>query len=225
MGDLNSSDCSWKKIVIAKANNKWISSIKSEHSDSEMDNSVSATDLNSEHEQISCDNVKRELEETGVVRNNFEMEDPISLTQEMDPHSLLEAGKRRRRKGSGPKCESPNERASRLAKMSAYAAQRLANETPEQRANRLRRMSEYAAKRLSTETSEQRAKRLSRMSAYAAKRLASESPEQRQARLARMSAYAARRQAMKKITNPSSSGDLHSENSNFTITNIMPNQS
>ncbi|KAJ8725398.1 hypothetical protein PYW08_003581 [Mythimna loreyi] len=221
MGDLNSSDCSWKKMVIAKANNEWISTVKSDYT--KMDNSL--TDTNSDIEQIVYDNVKTEYDETSCDKS-YEMDDSSSMssTQELDPLMVLEPSKRRRRKDSGPKCESPNERATRLAKMSAYAAQRLANETPEQRASRLRRMSEYAAKRLSKETSEQRAKRLSRMSAYAAKRLANESPEQRQARLARMSAYAARRQAMKKVSGPSTSVGCHSENSNYNM-QTMPNQS
>lgn len=223
MGDLNSSDCSWKKIVIAKTNNEWISNVKSEYN--KMDNTLTVTQNNSELELIPYDNVKKEYDETSCD-NKYEMDDSNSMssTQELDPLMLLEPGKRRRRRESGPKCESPNERASRLAKMSAYAAQRLANETPEQRANRLRRMSEYAAKRLSKESSEQRAKRLSRMSAYAAKRLANESPEQRHARLARMSAYAARRQALKKVSGTSTSDACHSENSNYKM-QTMPNQS
>uniref|UniRef100_A0A2A4J3E6 STPR domain-containing protein n=1 Tax=Heliothis virescens TaxID=7102 RepID=A0A2A4J3E6_HELVI len=216
MGDLNTSDCSWKKMVIAKTNNEWISSVKSGYS--EINNTVNASGMNSDHEQISYDNVKKEHEETSCDKT-YELEDSMQ-----SPLALLEPTKRRRRRDSGPKCESPDERASRLAKMSAYAAQRLANETPEQRAVRLRRMSEYAAKRLSLETSEQRAKRLSRMSAYAAKRLANESPEQRQARLARMSAYAARRQAMKKVSGPNTSDDIHTENSNYNI-QTMQNQS
>ncbi|PZC81588.1 uncharacterized protein LOC110372715 [Helicoverpa armigera] len=221
MGDLNTSDCSWKKMVIAKTNNEWISTVKSEYSESNK--TVNATGMNSEHEQISYENVKKEHEETSCDRN-YELEDSMQSPQELDPLAMLEPTKRRRRRDSGPKCESPNERASRLAKMSAYAAQRLANESPEQRAVRLRRMSEYAAKRLSLETSEQRAKRLSRMSAYAAKRLANESPEQRQARLARMSAYAARRQAMKKVSGPSTADDCNAENSNYNI-QTMQNQS
>ncbi|KAF9416457.1 hypothetical protein HW555_006218 [Spodoptera exigua] len=189
-----------------------------------MDTTMSTTKLNFESEQISYDvNVKRENEETSNDRS-YETDDPLLLTQNLDPLALITPDKRRSRKDSGRKCESPDERASRLAKMSAYAAQRLANETPDQRASRLRRMSEYAAKRLSMETSEQRAKRLSRMSAYAAKRLANESPEQRQARLARMSAYAARRQAMMKVAKTSSSDDCHSENSNYNNIQTMPNQ-
>ncbi|CAH1646305.1 unnamed protein product [Spodoptera littoralis] len=190
-----------------------------------MDNTMSSTKLNLESEPISYDmNVKRENEETSSDRS-YETDDPMLMTQNLDPLVLITPDKRRTRKDSGRKCESPTERASRLAKMSAYAAQRLANETPDQRASRLRRMSEYAAKRLSLESSEQRAKRLSRMSAYAAKRLANESPEQRQARLARMSAYAARRQAMKKVASPSTSDDCHSENSNYNNIQTMPNQS
>ena len=221
MGDLNSLDCSWKKMVIAKANNEWISTVKSDYS--KMDNTLNVT-LDSNSEPISYDNVKREYDETSSDKS-YEMDDSSSMSsiQELDPLMVLAPGRRSRRRDSGPKCESPDERASRLAKMSAYAAQRLANETPDQRANRLRRMSEYAAKRLSRETSEQRARRLSRMSAYAAKRLANESPEQRSARLARMSAYAARRQAMKKVSNPSTSG-CPSGNSNYSM-QTMPNQS
>lgn len=227
MGDLNSSDCSWKKLVIAKANNEWISNVKSDYS--KMDNTLTVTDMNSELEQLSYDNIKTEYDEASCD-NKYEMDDSNSTTSTQgseDPLSLLTPSKRKQRRRDSAtmnKFESPDERALRLAKMSAYAAQRLANETPDQRASRLRRMSEYAAKRLSRETSEQRAKRLSRMSAYAAKRLASESPEQRQARLARMSAYAARRQAMKKVSSPSTSDSFNSENSNYNM-QTMPNQS
>lgn len=219
MGDLSSSDCSWKKMVIAKANNKWISTIKLDHS--KMEDLVSDSDVNSEHQQITLVDVKQEQEES-CIDESCEAEVPMSMTQEVDPLVLLQPAKRRRRKSSGtPKCESPAGRASRLAKMSAYAAHRLANETPEQRANRLKRMSDYAAKRLAHETSDQRAKRLSRMSAYAAKRLANETPEQRQARLTRMSAYAARRQAMKKILDGSSAGSPES----LQVFQHKPNQS
>ncbi|CAD0196532.1 unnamed protein product [Chrysodeixis includens] len=202
MGDLNSSESSWKKMVIAKANNEWISTIKSEHG--EMDDTKSTTSMNFKQEQTSFCIIKKEIDENSVDRSSETDEEPSQI---LDPMSLLEPRKRRRRQGSGLKCESADERAARLAKMSAYAAQRLANETPEQRARRLRRMSEYAAKRLSRETNEQRANRLYRMSAYSAKRLANESPEQRQARLARMSAYAARRHAMKKVRGPGNVDD------------------
>ncbi|CAB3234697.1 unnamed protein product [Arctia plantaginis] len=220
MGDFSSSDCSWKKMVIAKANNKWSSTIKLDHS--KMDDPVSGIDVNSKHQEMTLVDVKQEQEDS-CTDESCETEMPISMTQEVDPLVLLQPAKRRRRKSSGtPKCESPAGRASRLAKMSAYAAHRLANETPEQRANRLKRMSDYAAKRLADETSDQRAKRLSRMSAYAAKRLANETPEQRQARLTRMSAYAARRQAMKKIVDASSVGSPE----NLQVYNKhMPSQS
>ncbi|CAG9783409.1 unnamed protein product [Diatraea saccharalis] len=185
MGDHNSSDCSWKKMVIAKANNEWISTIKTEQSVQDSVNSsglVGESDLN---------DVKKEHVESFMDFNKDHGEAETML-QEVDP-LLVIAEPRRRSKGSGSKSETPEERKARLAKMSAYAAQRLANETPEQRAMRLKRMSDYAARRLSQETHEQRAKRLARMSAYAARRLAQETPEQREARLARMSIYAAKR--------------------------------
>ncbi|XP_026742673.1 uncharacterized protein LOC113504527 [Trichoplusia ni] len=197
MGDLNTSESSWKKMVLAKSNNEWISTIKSEPG--EMDDTKSTTSMNLGDQQMSFGIIKKELDESSVDPSSETDDEP---TQILDPLSLLKPGKQRRRRGSGLKSESSDERAARLAKMSAYAAQRLANETPEQRARRLRRMSEYAAKRLSRETNEQRANRLFRMSEYSAKRLANESPEQRQARLARMSAYAARRHAMKKVKSP-----------------------
>lgn len=188
MGDHISSDCSWKKMVIAKANNEWISTIKREQSD------VDTVNTNDSGEMVRAD-VKKEQVDYFTQNFNQANEDPETMLQEMDP-LLVIAEPRRRSKGSGPKPETPDERQARLAKMSAYAAQRLANETPEQRALRLRRMSDYAARRLSQETHEQRAKRLARMSAYAAKRLAGETPEQRSARLARMSLYAAKRKTV-----------------------------
>lgn len=221
MGDFGSTDCSWKKMVIAKANNKWISTIKLDQST--MNNTVNTVDTNCEykHEQISLDNFKRERDDSCDDGNN-ETEMPVTITQDLDPLSLLQPARRQRRKSSTSKSESPVDRATRLARMSAYAAQRLANESPAQRAVRLKRMSDYAAKRLAHETSDQRAKRLSRMSAYAAKRLASETPEQRQSRLARMSAYAARRQAMKKVTDPKTEGYPHDSLQGYKN---MPNQS
>lgn len=208
-------------MVIAKANNQWISTIKTENAEAE-EQQQNTTDFSSGE---NCNNLKTEQEHEETVDISFECssEEPVSMTQELDPLSF-QTPMKRRRKGSGPRGETADERATRLAKMSAYAAQRLANETPEQRASRLKRMSEYAAKRLASETSEQRAKRLARMSAYAARRLAKETPEQRQMRLTRMSAYAARRQAMKKIVTISKVPD--SPNSyNVENTNIMPNQS
>ncbi|CAH0406686.1 unnamed protein product [Chilo suppressalis] len=181
MGDQNSSDCSWKKLVIAKANNEWISTIKGEPVQNTLKTSVvvegGPTDYKREDAEVYFDYQSGETE---------------TLLQEVDP-LLVVTEPKRRSKSSSFKNEKPEERKARLAKMSAYAAQRLANETPEQRAARLKRMSDYAARRLSQETHEQRAKRLARMSAYAAKRLAQETPEQRQARLARMSIYAAKR--------------------------------
>lgn len=200
--DYGATDCSWKKMVIAKANDEWISTIKSEQAD--VGRAMNTSDFSMDAVQMPFGIVKTENEDTsGDQAYNEYSEETGSLGFE-DP-LLLETPspeRRRRRKGSGPKSESEEERASRLAKMSAYAAQRLANETAEQRALRLRRMSEYAARRLAHESAEQRARRLARMSAYAARRLASETPEQRRARLARMSAYAARRQALKKVSGP-----------------------
>lgn len=196
MGDMGSSDCSWKKMVIAKTNNKWFTTIKKEKCDI---NGVETRNFSLCEEQISCNNVKEEREE--CVSGNFQVTGmPVSMMQEIDPLDFEQPAKRSRRKTSSIKTETSEERDMRLARMSAYAARRLANESQEQRAARLKRMSEYAARRLAEETSEQRAKRLARMSAYAAKRLANETPEQRQARLTRMSAYSAKRQAMKKST-------------------------
>ncbi|NP_001036969.1 uncharacterized protein LOC114248897 [Bombyx mandarina] len=210
MGDLSQADSSWKKMVIAKTNNEWKSSV------GEDANAASnTTHFRLSDECIQYDNIKKEIEEIDE-QETLNTVEPVDMIQEMDPLSLLEPKARRRRKGSGPKSETSEERAARLAKMSAYAAQRLANESPEQRATRLKRMSEYAAKRLSSETREQRAIRLARMSAYAARRLANETPAQRQARLLRMSAYAAKRQASKK--------SLSTVNDSLNYS-IMPNQS
>ncbi|KAM3961739.1 fibroin-modulator-binding protein-1 [Aphomia sociella] len=223
MGEFSSSDCSWKKMVIAKTNNKWISTIKSETTNA--GNLLDSNNFSVSDEQMSHGQIKTEKEDLNIDNNVGQISniEPESMLQEVDPLSIQEPMMRRRRKGSVPKNETADERSARLAKMSAYAAQRLANESPEQRANRLRRMSQYAAKRLAQETSEQRAKRLARMSAYAAKRLAEETPEQRQSRLARMSAYAARRQAMKKIMNPDSHVGFNSIN--YDVTNVTNNQS
>ncbi|XP_059061795.1 uncharacterized protein LOC131854677 [Achroia grisella] len=222
MGEFTSSDCSWKKMVIAKTNNKWISTIRTDASNSE--DLLNTNNFSVGDEQMSRRSVKTEQEdrnvEPDVQASNVE---PESMLQEVDPLSIPAPLMRRRRKGSVPKNETPDERSARLAKMSAYAAQRLANESPEQRALRLRRMSEYAAKRLAQETREQRAKRLARMSAYAARRLAEETPEQRQARLARMSAYAARRQVVKKIIHPSSSVGIGPIN--YNISDVTQDQS
>lgn len=179
--DNSGIDASWKKLVLAKANNKWISTVKVEGVDVD----------NSSNEIHTFDNIKCESDNSSSSPGNF--------LQVIDSDSLLEENRKRRRKRQGSRGETDDERAMRLAKMSAYAAHRLANETPEQRAARLKRMSEYAARRLANESSEQRERRLARMSAYAARRLAEESPEQRAARLARMSAYAAHRLASKKI--------------------------
>ncbi|XP_011560733.3 zinc finger protein 821 [Plutella xylostella] len=197
--EISGNDCSWKKMVIAKTNNQWISSIRHD----QASNAMNTSDFSLSDAHVPFVEVK--VEDEGAVTytpssfDEGESSDATSAGGYMDPLLGEHTPKRRKRKGSGGlKNESPEERSARLAKMSAYAAQRLANESPEQRAIRLKRMSEYAAKRLSQESTEQRAKRLARMSAYAAKRLADESPEQRQARLSRMSAYAANRQAMKK---------------------------
>lgn len=195
MGEFGASNCSWNKLVISKSDDQWTSTIKSEQNDADFTGCTSSYN----YEKQGTGHIKKEQEPYHEL--DYMREDAETMTQELDP-LLLEgtAGYQRRRRGSGSgiKGESTEERSARLAKMSAYAAQRLANETPEQRAMRLKRMSDYAAKRLARETTEQRARRLARMSEYAAKRLAAESPEQRQARLARMSAYAARRQALKK---------------------------
>ncbi|XP_047527830.1 uncharacterized protein LOC125064690 [Vanessa atalanta] len=225
MGDLRASDSSWKKMVIAKSNNKWISTIKSEPIDSIV-TTMNTTNLSIGESNFGFREIKKENDGVSIESSTPETNETESMIQEMDPLNIDLPARRTRRKSSGPKNETPEERTARLAKMSAYAAKRLANETPDQRAIRLRRMSEYAAKRLAQESSEQRARRLARMSAYAAKRLASESPEQRQARLARMSAYAARRQAMKKIISGSPSNSLDTSNSNYDIiNNIMPHHS
>ncbi|XP_053625014.1 uncharacterized protein LOC128683411 [Plodia interpunctella] len=222
MGDLNSSDCSWKKMVIAKANHEWVSKIKCENTETlivEVEEPVgSTTNFSIPEESPMCyGNIKSE---NGDIDAMHSVGEPEIFTQSLDPLMIAEPKQRRRRSSvaKSPKNETPDERAARLAKMSAYAAQRLANESPEQRAARLKRMSEYAARRLAQETSEQREQRLARMSAYAAKRLAQETPEQRRNRLSRMSAYAARRQAMKKVMN---SKDLPNPN----INHGMPNQS
>lgn len=217
MGDISASDCSWKKMVIAKTNNKWSSTIKSEDSASPIPSTMNTTNLSIDFEDIKNEN------DDNIARNNHV--ETERMVQEMDPLLIDTTPKRIRRRSSSSKNETPEERAARLAKMSAYAARRLANETPDQRASRLKRMSEYAAKRLAQESSEQRARRLARMSAYSAKRLASESPEQRQARLVRMSAYAARRQAMKKVVDPNSGSSINSGYSNYDPDNVAPNQS
>lgn len=218
MGEFTASNCSWNKLVISKSDDQWTSTIKSEQNDAEFARCASSYN----YEQQRPGNIKTEQEPCGEL--DYMKDDAETMTQELDP-LLIESTQRRRRRGSGLgiRSESTEERSARLAKMSAYAAHRLANETPEQRAVRLKRMSDYAAKRLARETSEQRAKRLARMSEYAAKRLAAETPEQRQARLARMSAYAAKRQALKKkvIAN---SGNFSASSEPFTQT-IMPDQS
>ncbi|CAH2086854.1 unnamed protein product [Euphydryas editha] len=224
MGDLRGSDSSWKKMVIAKSNNKWVSTMKSEPVDSIV-TTMNTTNLSVGENNFDVKNIKKENEAVNNDTSNQEECEVESFLQEMDPLTIDIPSRRNRRKSSGPKNETPEERAARLAKMSAYAARRLANETPDQRAIRLRRMSEYAARRLAQETGEQRARRLARMSAYAAKRLASESPEQRQARLARMSAYAARRQALKKIVSASPNSNLETANVGYNVMSNTPNQS
>ncbi|CAG4907190.1 unnamed protein product [Colias eurytheme] len=211
MGDLSASDCSWKKMVLSKSENKWSSMIKSESIRTvEQTMNTNSFSLNDDACNFPTVKVERD-EDTSMENYEFSIEGDASVSAEDDPlltdNSDVISGcnteaksVRVGRRISGPKNETLEERTARLARMSAYAARRLANETPEQRAVRLKRMSEYAAKRLATESSDQRAKRLARMSAYAARRLANETTEQREARLARMSAYAARRQAMKKAT-------------------------
>ncbi|CAG9585812.1 unnamed protein product [Danaus chrysippus] len=218
MGDLSASDSTWKKMVIAKCNNKWMTTMKNKFESFPPENT---SNLSLGEESYAFGSVKEENDTTNVEVYGSEEQSRSEPIQEEDPLLIENKGRRR---NSVTKPETPEERTARLAKMSAYAAKRLANETPEQRSFRLKRMSEYAAKRLAQETSEQRAKRLARMSAYAAKRLASESPEQRQARLTRMSAYAARRQAMKK-TGSTSTKNVHPSNdisSNNIDTHFMP---
>ncbi|XP_023953122.1 uncharacterized protein LOC112056869 [Bicyclus anynana] len=197
MGDLSASDCSWKKMVIAKSNNEWFTSIVKSEPDESMDAIMNTNNLSVEEDPFNFE-IKKENNVDCNEKSSDEDSDG-SAPMEIVESFLSPEITKKRRISVGPKNETPEERAARLAKMSAYAAKRLANESPDQRAQRLKRMSEYAAKRLAQETSEQRAKRLARMSAYAARRLASESPEQRALRLSRMSAYAARRQAMKKV--------------------------
>lgn len=206
MGDINSSDCAWKKIVIAKTNNEWVSTVKQEHFDTEDSMNTSSTCSDGEHVGNFA-NVKTEHGSHSHATEG-EME---SMMQELDP-LLVVCEPRRRRKGSGPKIETPEERKNRLAKMSAYAAKKLAKETPEQRAARLKRMSEYSARKLAQETTEQRAIRLAKMSAYAARRLAQETPEQRQVRLARMQAYSAKRNKMLQAQKNDLSITLHKVN-------------
>lgn len=190
---------SWKKIVISKSNDEWISKIKSE-SDNRLNMNTTSFSIPEQPLPYISIKVEKDDEQTELQ----ETEEDYSLNLH-DP--LLKEVKIRKlstdHKGTIIKRETEEARARRLAKMSAYAAHRLANESTEQRAMRLKRMSEYASRRLAQETSEQRAKRLARMSAYAARRIASETSEQRQARLAKMSAYAARRNAMKKLATTS----------------------
>lgn len=218
MDDLNSSDCSWKKMVIAKSNNSWTTSIRADNNKDEAGNTTSFS------LEDSFVHIKTERDDN---EHSYEVPvEPETMLSEsifVDPLLMVTPIQSRKRRTSSTTKEEPADmRAKRLAKMSAYAAQRLANETPEQRAARLKRMSEYAARRLATETSEQRAKRLSRMSAYAARRLAEETPEQRQARLARMSAYAAKRHALRKVANTKPRQLM---NTTFDIADLMPNQS
>lgn len=222
MGDLSASDSTWKKMVIAKSNNKWMTTMKNKFETFPPETNTSNLSLGEESYVFGA--VKEENDTTNVVTYGSEERSQSESGQEEDPLLIEYNATKSRRRSSVTKPETPEERTTRLAKMSAYAAKRLANETPEQRSFRLKRMSEYAAKRLAQETSDQRAKRLARMSAYAAKRLASESPEQRQARLTRMSAYAARRQAIKK-TGSTSTKNVQPSNdisSNIIDTHFMP---
>ncbi|CAG5011580.1 unnamed protein product [Parnassius apollo] len=201
MDDLSAGNSSsLKKMVITKSNDEWVSTIKSEKESKMISTNFSITE-----QQTPFVNIKVEQDDE-IQTVLSDTEEQFSFNHDEDPLTD-ELKKKRRRRGSAQKHETPEERALRLAKMSAYASQRLANETPEQRAMRLKRMSDYASRRLAQESPEQRAKRLARMSAYAAKRLANETTDQRQARLARMSAYAARRNAKKKVTNSSLSND------------------
>lgn len=220
MGDPGSSDA-WKKLVIAKANNRWVSmsNIKQKQTDDVgLALNTRSLDYATPYESVKTNSF------SGQGAQRWQASDPLSTPKS----HVVDSSK--------DKSESSEDRSSRLAKMSAYAAQRLANETPEQRATRLKRMSEYAAKRLASETGEQRSKRLARMSVYAAKRLALETPEQRHIRLARMSAYAAKRHAMKKINIAATTKNLRCiENTNiasqcndfYNLANIKqkPNQS
>ncbi|KAJ0180279.1 hypothetical protein K1T71_003683 [Dendrolimus kikuchii] len=217
MGDLNSSDCSWKKMVIAKSNNSWTTSVKDNNNRDEIGNCTSFS-LEDAFVHIKTEHDDNEHTYEVPVEPETMLNEPILV----DPLLMVSPMQPKKRRTSSTKEEPAEMRAKRLAKMSAYAAQRLANETPEQRAVRLKRMSEYAARRLAAETSEQRAKRLSRMSAYAAKRLAEESPEQRQARLARMSAYAAKRHALRKVTTAKPDS---LKSAAFDISDLMQNQS
>ncbi|CAK1552631.1 unnamed protein product [Leptosia nina] len=188
--ELSAADCSWKKMVLSKSKNNWTSTLKSGQQN--IDHTMNVNNFSMSDDAVNFTAIKKE-----EIENETQDYETDEESTEVDP-LLAARSVSVGRRSSGPKNETSEERAIRLARMSAYAARRLANETPEQRAMRLKRMSDYAAKRLATESSEQRAKRLARMSAYAAKRLANETTEQREARLARMSAYAARRQASKK---------------------------
>lgn len=222
MDDFNSSDCSWKKMVIAKSNNSWTSSIKGD--DDKTDDTTNT--LNFSLGDSFRIHIKTEREDND---NSYEIPvEPVTMLEESsfdDPLRITTNTSPKKRRTSATKEETAEVRAKRLAKMSAYAAERLRNESPDQRAARLKRMSEYAARRLATETSEQRAKRLLRMSAYAAKRLANETAEQRKARLTRMSAYAARRHAMKKGEGKSAPHEAMKA-ADFDISSMMmPNQS
>lgn len=189
---------SWKKMVISKSNDEWISKIKTESGGTL---NMHTTNFPIPQQTLPYVSIKVEKEDE---QSELQETEDYCLNLENDP--LLKVVKIKKlspHKGTSPKSETEEARERRLAKMSAYAAHRLATESAEQRAMRLKRMSEYASRRLATETSEQRARRLARMSAYAARRIASETLEQRKARLAKMSAYAARRNAMKKTANTS----------------------
>lgn len=205
MDDSGSSE-SWNKLAKADTNQQWI---KSEQIDSEAEETTRGFCL--DYDPF------RDLNNTDTEALGSASNDSFQNSQ---PTASSEKGAKNR-----PPKEEAGHRAERLAKMSAYAAQRLANESPIQRAVRLKRMSEYAAKRLASETSEQRAKRLSRMSAYAAKRLAKETPEQRQQRLTRMSAYAARRHAEKRmnIVNDKKTKSSNSVSFGESSTNVTAN--
>ncbi|XP_041977682.1 uncharacterized protein C05D11.13-like [Aricia agestis] len=228
MGDLSGSDGSRNKMVIVKSNKKWILKVK-DPLDTEgfeitvRDGSCTSAEENKQeinnwdqHWKIGEDSDHSASDEKMllVARPKLLRKKRNSKSDSVDSNIDGSLTKRKQHRKPNPKSkiETPEERAERLAKMSAYAARRLANETPEQRSIRLKRMSEYAAKRLSRETPQERFQRLSRMSAYAAQRLANETPEQRNMRLSRMSAYAAKRQAMRKTAK-------------ITTDNLNPDQS
>lgn len=205
MGEPSSSNSSLRKLVLAKAEDQWISSLKIENA---ANKGTGTTDFSLDYQLTGAVKAEAYDDDGKTLQEN-------ELLIEIDP--LVDDKTKKQETSEG--------RAARLAKMSAYAAQRLANESPDQRAQRLKRMSEYAARRLASETGEQRARRLARMSAYAARRLAQESPDKRKERLARMSAYAAKRHAMKKKTNRGSISTSDSSDDTITLSHFSNNQS